>query len=113
MLFRSTYTWRAVLVAGGLPYEVLIGGSASLSLENLELAFQAQDGEEGIAFGIGTAPHPTVSGVHTGVTFLLTAKVAGAAGNLIGTTTTMLNATFGNITLTGGVCPRGCASRSR
>ena len=61
-----TYTWRSTLASGGLPYEVLIAGSVSQSLENLELAFRAQESEEGVSYGSGTLPHPTVSGTRRG-----------------------------------------------
>jgi hypothetical protein len=99
-----TYTWRGTLTGGvGLPYDVLIGSSASVSLENLEIAFRAQEDEEGVLYGAGTLPHPTVSGIHTGTTFKLQARTAGTAGNSIGTTELMSNASFSGAALSGGV----------
>jgi hypothetical protein len=95
-----TYTFRATVPAA---YDVLIGGSASATLDNLIAAINGAAGS-GTLYGSGTTAHPTVSVVAgAGDTMDLTADTAGTAGNSIATTETMTLGSFGAATLTGGL----------
>lgn len=94
-----TYTWKAAPAAAN---EVDIGGSASVSIDNLIAAINLS-GTPGTEYGTGTVIHPTVSAAAgAGDTLVLTAKEAGAAGNDIATTETMTNGSFGAATLENG-----------
>jgi hypothetical protein len=95
-----TYTFRATVPAA---YDVLIGASASDTLDNLIAAINGAAGS-GTVYGTGTVAHPTVSAVAgSGDTMDLTADTAGTAGNAIATTETMTLGSFGAATLTGGL----------
>lgn len=87
------YTWRA---APAVPNEVLIGGTVEASIDNLVA---------GINNGAtGGSPHPTVDATKGSPTTLVaTAKLPGSSSNTIATTETMLNASWGGATLSGGV----------
>ena len=98
-----TYTWRASVST--IANEVLIGVSASASLDNLIDAINLENGagESGTLYGSGTVIHPTVSALAgVGDTADLTAKTAGEDGNTIVTTETMTAGSFGAATLTLG-----------
>lgn len=82
-------------------YDVLIGASASITINNLIAAVNAAAGE-GTVYGTGTVEHPDVTASTTPGEMNVTAKVAGAAGNSIVTTSTSLTATWGAGTLEGG-----------
>lgn len=94
------YTFQASLVDE--PNNVLVGASASDSLDNLIAAINADAGA-GTLYGTGTVVHPDVLAVAgAGDTMDLTALVAGRTGNDIETTETLANGSFGDATLTGG-----------
>lgn len=93
-----SYFMVEVLVA---PYDVLIGATASITIQNLIAAITAGAGE-GTVYGTGTAEHPDVTASSRPGIMDATAKVAGAAGNSIATTSTSVNATWGAATLQGG-----------
>jgi hypothetical protein len=98
-----TYTWRASVSTTA--NEVLIGATASDSLDNLIDAINLEDGagESGTLYGSDTVAHPTVSAAAgAGDTMDVTALTAGEAGNAIATTETMTNGSFGAATLTLG-----------
>lgn len=87
-----TYTFKASAAAPG---EVTIGGTASDTIDNLV--------DEILGLGL-TAENPLVSAAAgAGDTMNITALLAGALGNAIGTTETLTNGSFGAATLTGGV----------
>jgi len=95
-----TYTFRASVSTTA--NEVLVGATASDSLDNLIAAINAGAGS-GTLYGSATVAHPQVSAAAgTGDTMNVTADTAGAAGNSIATTETMTNGSFGAATLTGG-----------
>lgn len=95
------YTFQDTLtnVAGN----VKIGASASITIDNLIAAINLSAGA-GTLFAAATVIHPTVTAaVGAGDTMGLTAKTAGAAANLLGTTDVLAGASaFGAATLTGG-----------
>jgi hypothetical protein len=95
----TVYTFRATVPAA---FDVLIGATASDSLDNLIAAINLSAGA-GTLYGTGTTAHPTVgAAAGTGDTVDLTADTAGEAGNAIATTETLTNGSFGAATLTGG-----------
>lgn len=94
----TVYTLVAVLVDAN---DVLIGGTASITIQNLIAAITAGPGE-GTVYGTGTVAHPDVTASSLPGQMIATAKVAGVAGNSIATTSTSVNATWGAATLQGG-----------
>jgi hypothetical protein len=103
ILGTETYTWRAALAAGGLPFEVLIAGSVALSLVNLEAAINLEEGGEGIDYGIGTTINVDAEANRIDAdTLRATAKLPGIAGNNIASTTTMINGVWTGAFLSGG-----------
>ncbi len=93
-----TYTWVAAL---GSADDVLIGGSASASIDNLVAAITGGAGE-GSVYGTGTVAHTHVTAVRDGDTMDVTALLHGVDGDLLETTETMTNGSWGDVTLTGG-----------
>lgn len=99
----KTYTFQTTLT--NVNGNVQIGSDAEESLDNLIAAINLGAGS-GTAYAAAMTLHPTVeAAAGSGDTMDLTAKTAGTAGNLIGTTETFTNAgnVFGATTLTGGV----------
>jgi hypothetical protein len=82
-------------------YDVLIGATASITINNLIAAITAGAGE-GTVYGTGTLEHPDVTASASPGVMNVTAKVAGVAGNAIVTESTSVNATWGAATLQGG-----------
>lgn len=96
----TVYTYKTVLT--GAAYEVLIGGSASVTLDNLIAAINAAAGE-GTLYGTGTDAHTLVTAAAgTGDTMDVTAILDGPGGNSIATTEAGANSSWGTATLTGG-----------
>jgi hypothetical protein len=94
-----TYTFVDTLAVA---FDVLIGVSASATLDNLIAAINGSAGE-GSTYGTGTTAHPTVTAAAgVGDTMDVTASTGGVAGNSIGTTTTAADGSWGSPTLTGG-----------
>lgn len=82
--------------------EVLIGGSASASLDNLIAAINGAAGE-GSTYGTGTTASTQVTAAAgDGDTVVVTASTAGVAGNSIATTETDGNLAFAAATLANG-----------
>lgn len=77
-----TYTARTALTnSGTASYEVLIGGSAAIFLDNLKLAINAGSGA-GTDYGSGTLIHPTVTATtNTDTTQVVQANNLGATAN--------------------------------
>lgn len=90
-----------LVTALSVAYDVLIGATASITINNLIAAITAGAGE-GTVYGTGTAEHPDVTASSRPGIMDATAKVAGAAGNSIATVSTSINATWGAATLQGG-----------
>lgn len=96
----TTYTWRTTLTTAA--YDVLIGASASASIDNLISAIN-RTGAAGTAYSEATTAHATVTAeAGAGDTMTATASTAGEDGNSIVTTTTMASGSWGDVTLTGG-----------
>jgi len=95
-----TYTYKTALT--GAAFEVLIGASASVALDNLKSAVNATAGA-GTTYGTGTYAHPDVDATtKTATTLLFVAKNAGTEGNAIVTTETSTQLSFGAGTLASG-----------
>jgi hypothetical protein len=96
-------TMKTALTGGGVTAnEILIGADLPASLVNLKKWINHESGA-GTNYGSASGIHPTVtaSGNLT-TTLVVTAKVAGTAGNSIATTETAANASWGAVTLAGG-----------
>lgn len=100
-----TYTFRASVTTTA--NEVLIGASASATLDNLKSAINA-DGTA--VYGSLTVANPTVgAGVKTATTLALFARTGGTAGNSLATTETSAHLSFGGATLASGAAATGNA----
>jgi len=100
----TVYTFKTVLSTGpDVPYEVLIGGTISDSIDNLVAAVN-DNGTPGTDYGVGTVAHPDVTARKSAVGSMeVVAKVPGTAGNSIATTeTTNPNGVWGGATMSGG-----------
>ena len=84
---NTIYTFKTNLSTDpAVPYEVLIGASATAQMTNLVAAIMGNTGE-GTTYGTGTVAHPTVTAAIADTDDIdLTAKTKGVAGNLIATT---------------------------
>lgn len=97
----KTYTFQTVLT--NVNGNVLIGGTASGSLDNLIAAITLGTGS-GTLYAAATTAHPTVLAVAgAGDTMIAYAILGGVAGNAITTTQTLTNGTWGGATLAGGL----------
>lgn len=98
-------SWGAAAMSGGvatIPNEILIGGSAAASLDNLKLAVNG-GATAGTEYSLGTKAHPEVTAeANDNTTQVVTARDF-AVGEDIGTTQTMTNWTWGATTLASGV----------
>ena len=95
----KVYTFQTTLTdADG---NVQIGGTVALSHENLRRAINL-DGVSGTNYATSMTLHPTVSATDGATTTVVTAKVAGTAGNAIATTHTTATGSWGGATLSGG-----------
>lgn len=97
----KVYTFQTVLT--DVDGNVLIGASASDSLDNLIAAINLDAGA-GTLYATSTTMHPTVSAAAgAGDTMVATAKASGIAGNSIGTTSTVTLGVWAVATLLGGL----------
>lgn len=97
-----TYTFRATPVH---PYDVDIGGTAAISLDNLKAAIN-DSGTEGTTYGTGTDAHPTVTAeANADTTQEVTAKNFGTYGNSILVSTTVADGAWDAATLEDGADP--------
>lgn len=100
ILGATTYTFKTVLTPAA--NEVLIGATASDSIDNLITAINAGAGS-GTLYGTGTVANASATAATgSGDTMVVTAIAAGIAGNSIASTETMTNGSWGPATLTGG-----------
>lgn len=97
------YTFKTTLTSGGtVQDEVLIGANAAASLTNLKKAINNESGA-GTNYGAGTAANTYVSCTAiTSTTLVVTASIAGSAGNALTTTETSSHLSWGSTTLAGG-----------
>lgn len=101
---NTVYTWKDALEAA--PYQVLIGATASDSLDNLIAAIN-DAGDERTHYS-RTYAHPDVyAAAGAGDTMDVTARVVGTDANSYATTETMANGSWGGATLSGGVARDG------
>lgn len=96
----KTYTFQTVLT--NVDGNVLIGATASTAINNLYAAITLGSGA-GTTYAAATTAHPTVfASTPTGLTLFVYALIGGPGGNLIATTETLSNGSFGAATLLGG-----------
>lgn len=96
----TIYTFRTVITAAA--YDVLIGATASDSIDNLVAAIN-RTGAAGVAYSEATVAHATVTAAAgAGDTMVATARSAGTAAESIVTTDTLADGTWGGATLSGG-----------
>lgn len=99
----QTYTFKTALTAPTTANEVLLGVSASASLDNLIAAINKAAGG-GTTYGSATVANAYVTAAAgAGDTVVLTAIEPGTVGNAIATTETGGDLSFGASTLTGGI----------
>lgn len=104
------WTADASFLSGGyaaaVANDVIIGGTAELSIDSLVAAVTYDAGvgtNEGVLYGTGTVAHTTCTGAKTAADeFTATALSIGDAGNAFPTTTDMGSASWGAGTLEGG-----------
>ena len=95
----QTYTWRASLAASG---DVLIGASAAASAQNLFDAINGT-GTPGTQYHASTPLNSQVrASAVTATTVVVQSKIGGTIGNLIASTETMTQRSWGGATLAGG-----------
>jgi len=95
----QTYTFKSPFVnaAGNID----ASGTTAQTHENLRRAING-DGVAGTNYGTGTPVNTDVTATDTATSNVLTAILGGTVGNLVATTTTAANASFGAATLAGG-----------
>jgi hypothetical protein len=100
---ETEYTFVTELTTdpAAVPYEVLVGGDLGESIDNLVAAINGDDGE-GTTYGTGTEAHPDVTAENVADELVVTAKVAGDAGNAIATTAVLTSGDWAAATLAGG-----------
>jgi hypothetical protein len=95
------YTMQSVLT--NVANNVKIAGTAALTLTNLANAINRNGlGIPGTDFAALTVANPYVTATSTSTTLTITAIIAGTTGNAYTTTETVVNATWGAATMTGG-----------
>lgn len=98
-----TYTFKTALTSANQAYQVLIGASLAVSLDNLKIAINASGGTEGTEYGSGTKAHPYVSATTNNNTQqVVQALNFGTAQNSWSVSETCANASWGASTLAGG-----------
>lgn len=98
----TVYTFKTALTSPEAAYEVLIGATASDSIDNLVAAINGGAGA-GTLYGSDTAVNTQVTAVNgTGDVMDVTAILDGPSQNSIATTEVLTNATWGAGTLAGG-----------
>lgn len=96
------YTYKTTLT--GAPYEVLIGVSAAVALDNLKFAINASGGTIGVEYGLGTLAHPRVTATtNTNTTQVVESKRPGTDDNSIVTLESSSHLSWGAASLSGGV----------
>lgn len=100
--FSGVYTFKTTLT--GAAFEIKIGASAAISLDNLKCAINATGcGGAGTDFGTGTTAHPyVVATTNTDTTQLVEAKLPGTAYNAVTVAEVSTHLSWPSGTLTGG-----------
>jgi hypothetical protein len=100
VLGTQTYTFVAAL---GVADDVLIGANAQESMNNLINAIAAVPAQDGVTHGTGTVANVGAqASTFEDNGLVAEALVEGTPGNLIASTTTVVNATWSSATLIGG-----------
>lgn len=110
----TVYTFKTALttVPAAVPYEVLIGVSAAVALDNLKSAINKTAGE-GSTYGTGTVAHPTVTATtNSNTEQVIEAITAGSTANAIATTETSTQLSWGATSMLGGVSIGECCKNS-
>ena len=98
----QTYTFKTALTASTTANEVLIGASASASIDNLIAAINKAAGG-GTTYGSETVANASVTAAAgAGDTMVVTSRTKGTVGNAYTTTETLANGSWGAATLAGG-----------
>lgn len=93
------YTFKTTLTS--TPFQVLIGASAAIALDNIKSAVNA-DGTAGV-YSAGTYAHPDVTATtNTNTTQLFVANLGGTNGNALVSTETSSHLSFGAATFASG-----------
>jgi len=95
----QTYTLKSPFVNAANNIDA--SGTTAATLDNLKRAING-DGVAGTNYGTGTTVSTVAYATSTATTLDLMAKQGGTAGNVVVTTETAANASFGAATLTGG-----------
>lgn len=95
----QTYTMTSPFVDAANNIDASV--SQAQTMENLRRAING-NGVAGVNYGTGTPVNTNVTAVDSPTTVVVTAIVAGTAANLVATTETSANASWGAATLTGG-----------
>lgn len=98
----QTYTFES----GALDVadEVLLGGDADSSLDNLVAAINASAAGAGVQYEATTVENASVYALRgAGLTMIVVAKTPGTAGNAVTTTETLGSGSWGGATLAGGL----------
>jgi len=95
----KVYTFQTTLT--NVDGNVQIGATVADSHANLAAAINL-DGVAGTDYAAAMTIHPTVFAIDTATTTVVTAKIAGTAGNAIATTETTATGSWGGATLSGG-----------
>lgn len=96
----TVYRFKTVMAQA---YDVQIGGTAAISLDNLKAAINAS-GTPGVEYFAGTLAHPTVTATtNTDTTQVIEAITGGTAGNAIVTTEASTHLSWGGATMSGGI----------
>lgn len=109
-----TYTFKTALTTdpAAVPYEVLIGISAAVALDNLKSAINKTAGE-GSTYGTGTVAHPLVEATtNANDSQVIQAKTAGSTANAIATTEDSTHLSWGATTMLGGMSIGDCCKNS-
>lgn len=95
----TVYRFKSTMLAA---YDVKIGVSAAVTLDNLKAAINAS-GTPGTEYFAGTLIHPTVTATTNAAdSQVIEAKVVGIAGNLIATTSTAANLAWTSTVMASG-----------
>jgi len=106
-LGSKTYTFKTALTPAA--NEVLLGASASATLDNLKSAVNLDPAGSGTLYGAATTINADIrASTKTATTILFVAKVGGTGGNALASTETIVTGgSFGGATLSGGAAASG------
>jgi len=96
----KTYRFRDTLLAEN---DVLIGADINASMDNLQLAIAGDVGDVTLVHSKTVQNYEVASGVQPDDTLLVVAQAKGTSANLIVSTETLTNGSFGSATLLGGL----------